>query len=315
MAQQPVAGLDNRGVIGVALLVSLSILGCQSDAAGPTDTDAPTPVATTLTLSTSALSFSSLGATEQLTATVLDQNGATMSGASLVWASSASSVVSVTSSGLVTAVSVGTATITASSGAVSGTTAVTVQQVVAVVRVTPDPTALGPGETVQLVGAATDAGGSPVQEAAFTWQSSNVTVVEVDGNGNVQGVAAGTATITATTGNDASGTATVSVLTPELVSLRRLLADPVVVGAVDRVPTAELFRTAFSEILQGMAEGDLIVVRDALATAQTLAGVTAEGTDLVLLRALALVLDFGLRLVGPEEKTAAVSNVPEPKSS
>lgn len=60
-------GLHRRGVVGVALLVSLSILGCGSDAAGPS-----TPVATTLTLSATVLSFSSFGATEQLTATVRD---------------------------------------------------------------------------------------------------------------------------------------------------------------------------------------------------------------------------------------------------
>ena len=72
--------------------------------------------------------FSSFGATEQLTATVLDQNGATMSGASVAWVSSASSVTSVTSTGLVTAVADGTATITATSGSATGTASVIVQQ-------------------------------------------------------------------------------------------------------------------------------------------------------------------------------------------
>ena len=92
-----------RGVVGLTLLVSLSIVGCGKDS--PTGT--PTPVATTLTLSATALSFSSLGASDQLTATVRDQNGATMDGASVAWASSASSVASVSSTGLVTAVADG----------------------------------------------------------------------------------------------------------------------------------------------------------------------------------------------------------------
>ncbi len=83
---------QRREVIGVALVVSLSILSCGTDATGPTDSPPPTSVATTLTLSAAALSFSSFGATEQLTATLHDQNGATMSGASVTWASSASSV-------------------------------------------------------------------------------------------------------------------------------------------------------------------------------------------------------------------------------
>ena len=113
-------GLESLEVVGVALLLSLSILSCGSDAAGPT------PVATTLTLSATVLSFSSLGATEQLTVTVHDQNGAAMSGASVAWASSASSVASVTPTGLVTAVADGTATVTATSGSVAGTVSVTV---------------------------------------------------------------------------------------------------------------------------------------------------------------------------------------------
>ena len=122
-------GLESLEVVGVALLLSLSILSCGSDAAGPAQGDAPTPVATTLTPSATVLSFSSLGATEQLTVTVHDQNGAAMSGASVAWASSASSVASVTPTGLVTAVADGTATVTATSGSAAGTVSVTVQQV------------------------------------------------------------------------------------------------------------------------------------------------------------------------------------------
>ena len=129
MTNRFVEGLDSRGVVGVALMVSLSILGCRKDAAGPTDVVDPTPVATTLTLSPTALSFSSFGATEQLTPTVLDQNGATMSGASVAWASSASTVASVSSTGVVAAVADGPATITATSGSASGTASVTVGQV------------------------------------------------------------------------------------------------------------------------------------------------------------------------------------------
>jgi len=117
---------QRREVVGVALVVSLSILSCGTDATGPTDSPPPTSVATTLTLSAAALSFSSFGATEQLTATLHDQNGATMSGASVTWASSASSVASVTSRGLVTAVADGTATVTATSGSATGTASVTV---------------------------------------------------------------------------------------------------------------------------------------------------------------------------------------------
>ena len=90
-------------------------------------TTGPPPVATSIELSTTSLTFNSLGQTEQLTATVQDQSGATIKGADLTWTSSAPSVATVSSAGLVTAVADGTATITATSGSVSATATVTVQ--------------------------------------------------------------------------------------------------------------------------------------------------------------------------------------------
>ena len=54
-----------RSAIYAVLLVSLA--GC-----GGTDSPTDPPVATTLTLSSTTLSFSSLGETQQLTATVRD---------------------------------------------------------------------------------------------------------------------------------------------------------------------------------------------------------------------------------------------------
>ena len=84
-------------------------------------------VATILVLSATKVSFSSLGETEQLTATVMDQNGVYLSGASVTWDSSASSVASVSSTGLVRSVADGTATITATSGSAADTVLVTVQ--------------------------------------------------------------------------------------------------------------------------------------------------------------------------------------------
>ena len=69
-------------VLVVGTLLSLAC-GGKDAPTGPTEDGTPTPVATTLTLSATVLSFSTLGATEQLTPTVLDQNGATLSGASV----------------------------------------------------------------------------------------------------------------------------------------------------------------------------------------------------------------------------------------
>ena len=85
-----------------------------------------TPVATTIELSESALTFAALAATTQLTATVKDQNGATMSGASVTWSSSNPAVATVLGNGLVTAISEGSANVLAQSGSVSAMASVTV---------------------------------------------------------------------------------------------------------------------------------------------------------------------------------------------
>jgi len=84
-----------------------------------------TQVATSIELSESELTFASLAATTQLTATVKDQNGATMTSATVTWATSDAAVATVSSTGLVTSVADGTATITATSGSANATAAVT----------------------------------------------------------------------------------------------------------------------------------------------------------------------------------------------
>ena len=77
---------------------------------------------TGITLNSSTLLFSSLGSTQQLTASLIPST----STATVSWASSDTSVATVSSSGLVTSVANGSATITASVGSVSATCSVSV---------------------------------------------------------------------------------------------------------------------------------------------------------------------------------------------
>ena len=67
------------------------------------------PRATTVQLNTATVNFVSLGASQQLTATVLDQRGDPIAGASLTWASNNIAAATVNGSGLVTAVGNGSA--------------------------------------------------------------------------------------------------------------------------------------------------------------------------------------------------------------
>ena len=199
-----------------ALLFSMFLWSCGGDgtptAPTPTaPTPTPTPVATSITLSATSLGFASLGETAQLSATVKDQNGATMSGASVTWSSSSASIVTVSSTGLVTSVADGTATITATSGSASGTTSVTVAVPASLELSDTLLSFLALGDTTQLTATVKNAAGSTISAPTVSWTTSDESVATVSSAGLVTSVADGTTTVTATSG-EASDTVAVTVL-------------------------------------------------------------------------------------------------------
>ncbi len=81
---------------------------------------------------------------------------------------------------------------------------------VASVTVSPATASVTVGQTVQLTATPRDAAGNPLSGRAVAWVSSATRVATVSGSGLVAGVAAGTATITASSEGQ-SGTAAVTV--------------------------------------------------------------------------------------------------------
>src|SRR5204862_856123 len=151
------------------------------------------------------------GQTVQLTATPRDSGGKVLSGRTVTWASSNTSVATVSASGLVTGKVAGTATITATSEGQSGTSAITVVHVpVASVSVSPATASVATGGAIQLTATPKDASGNPLTGRTVTWTSSNTAVATVSGSGLVSGVVAGSATITATSEGQ-SGTSAITV--------------------------------------------------------------------------------------------------------
>src|SRR5204863_2960225 len=154
------------------------------------------------------------GKTAQLTATPRDASGNALSGRTVTWASSNTTVATVSASGLVTGKVAGTATITATSEGQSGTSAITVVHVpVASVTVSPASASVTAGTTVQLTATPKDASGNALSGRTITWSSSNTAVATVSPSGLVTGVVAGSATITATSEGQ-SGTAAITVTPP-----------------------------------------------------------------------------------------------------
>src|SRR5206468_1460167 len=140
-----------------------------------------------------------VGGTRQLSAVTKDAAGNTLTGRVVTWASSNTAVATVNSSGLVTAAGAGSATITVTSEGKSGTAAITVTVVpVAAVTVSPASARLVVGGTRQLSAVTKDAAGNTLTGRVVTWSSSNPAVATVSASGLVSGVAAGSASITAT---------------------------------------------------------------------------------------------------------------------
>jgi len=209
------SGLVTGKVAGTATITATS--EGQSGTAAITVTAAGVPVASVSVTPATAQVFE--GQTVQLTATPRDSGGNVLSGRTVTWASSNTSVATVSASGLVTGKVAGTATITATSEGQSGTSTITVVHVpVASVSVTPATPSLNEGKTVQLTATPRDSSGNALSGRTVTWASSNTSVATVSASGLVTGKVAGTATITATSEGQ-NGTSTVTVVHPPVASV------------------------------------------------------------------------------------------------
>ena len=110
-----------------SILVCLGIVSVLSFSCG----DSTEPLRPTyISLTPSTVTLDALGATEQLSAQVLDQNRQPLQGEEVTWSSDDPQVATVSTAGLVTAVRNGTAQITASFGSINEDVPVTVSQVV-----------------------------------------------------------------------------------------------------------------------------------------------------------------------------------------
>ena len=151
--------------------------------------------------------------TVQLVATPKDGSGTPLAGRVVTWASSSTTIATVSASGLVTGKAAGTATITATSEGKSGTASITVTPVpVAAVTVSPASQTIQTGGAVQLTATPRDASGTPLSGRTITWASDHTGVATVSATGLVTGAGVGTATITATS-EGKSGTAAITVTT------------------------------------------------------------------------------------------------------
>src|SRR5207247_1238188 len=148
-----------------------------------------------------------------------DANGTALSGRVVTWATSNAAAATASANGLVTGVATGSATIIATSEGQSGTSALTVANApVASVTVSPAAATVTVGTTTQLTATPKDANGTALGGRAVTWATSNAAIATVSASGLVTGVAAGSATITATSEGQ-SGTSAITVTNVPVASV------------------------------------------------------------------------------------------------
>ncbi|MEP6779569.1 MAG: Ig-like domain-containing protein [Gemmatimonadaceae bacterium] len=185
----------------VLAAASFTVASCGgADKTGGT-TEPPAAIISRIDVSTSTATLSPAQSVS-LNAVARTAAGAVVSSPSLTWSSSANGVATVNSSGTVSAVAPGTVTITAASGSVSGTVALTVIAAggtVTNVAVTLSDPSLILGGLGQAVASARDANNQVVAIGTrpLTWTSTNTNIATISSAGVITAVGIGTSTFRA----------------------------------------------------------------------------------------------------------------------
>ncbi len=202
-----------------AVLTALSILslsGCGTDrtiSPFPSAPQAAVVAATiaSVTVTPASDTINAIGFTAPFKAVARDASGNVVTGVTVSWSSVNAARVTVNQSGLVTSTGRGWVRIIAAAGGKADTSEVWSRQIVASTSVSPATGTMPVAGTVQLAATAKDSNNVVAPKATFAWSSSNTAVAVVNSGGLVTGVAAGTATIRATSsGKGANAAITVS---------------------------------------------------------------------------------------------------------
>ena len=233
----------------------------------------------------------------QLTATGIFTDRTTQDLSSMVtWASTPTSVLTISATGLATANSPGAATVTASQGSITGSDALAVAlPTLLSITLSPQSIVLTPAHSTQLkaVGTYSDASTQDLS-ASVSWGESTSGIVSVNSRGLATGKALGAATVTASQGS-ITGSDALAVALPTLRSItlspQSLVLTPAHSTQLKAVGT---YSDASTQDLSGMVtwgaspSGIVALNSSGLATAKALGGaaITAvlnavSGTDTV----------------------------------
>jgi uncharacterized protein YjdB len=214
-ANSGVASITGNGVAAALAPGATLVTATMGSVAGATTVTVTPPVLQSIAL-TPANPKVLVGHSQQFTATGRYSDGTFGDISALVaWSSGTTAVAIVNGAGLASGVTAGAANITATLGAISASTTLTVTApVLQSVAVTPSGPSILVGGTQQFTATGTYSDGSNLDlTPSATWSSGTTSVAAVSNAGLASGVSAGSSTITAKSGT-ISGSATLTVVAP-----------------------------------------------------------------------------------------------------
>jgi uncharacterized protein YjdB len=273
----------------VQVVLALLFLGllpaCSSKNSAVTT---PTLTSIQVTLTTSSVAA---GLPDQLTATGEYSDGTSKDlTASVAWTSSDTNVATVSTAGAVTTLVQGSAKITGTLSGVSGSITLTVNAPnIKTLAVSSTSASIARGTTVQFTATATLTNGTTENATGLVvWSSSNTSVASVNLNGAqglMMGVAAGTATITATA-NGVSASANLTVTNATLTSINVTPVNALIpLGTVQQFTATGTFSDSTTQDITGTVAWTAAptsvasITVSGLATGKDLGSVTITATS------------------------------------
>ena len=233
-----------------------SFLGCSDDtssSSSPTDPgpQPDPPKIAQLVLSQSEYTFVSLGSSAQLRITASDQYGTYMPNPQITWTTSDTLKVTVNQRGLITAISQGSAVVTAQSGTIKASVAITVDQEVKSIDFETELLRFESIlDTISVEPIVKDARGQLVTPVIASWSSADETIVSISQEGLVTSQGNGRTQITVTS-EAISESLTVIVNTDGLIIIASITPAILTEGLQGTIMGAGLWGTSGNELTIG----------------------------------------------------------------
>ena len=259
----------------------------------------------------------SIGQTSQATAIAKDSVGQVLINRPVLWTSSNPSVATVSPLGVLTALALGTVVVSASSGGISGSAALTVGSnsalPIATITVSALIPTLSPGQSTPALAVPLDSLGNVLVGPTFTWSSTAPTLATVSSSGVITGVAPGTVLINATNGaKTGSLSMQVGAITnqpPATVTVFANLVNPDTLSPGYVVQAAATLRNSGGTVVTTLAPTTWSSSNPAVATVNSIGVVSAVGLGTAIITATnsGTTGTVTISVIPPPVKTITVS--------